>query len=64
MKDTSIIEQSKDVINILIKYDIPIFFVETHSKDKNISLENSNFYKGIKSFIINHFNDNKKITTL
>ena len=59
MKDTTILNKSKDVINILIKYDIPIFFVETHSKDKNISLENSNFYKGIKSFIINHFNDNK-----
>ena len=60
MKDTTTLNKSKDIIKILIKYDIPIFFVETHSKDKNKSLENSNFYKGIKSFIINHFNDNKE----
>ncbi len=60
MKDTTTLNKSKDVINILIKYDIPVFFVETHCKEENISLENTNFYKDIKSFISNNFNGIKK----
>ena len=48
MKDTTILNKSKDVINILIKYDIPVFFVETHYKEENINLEKTNFFKGYK----------------
>ena len=60
MKDTTILNKSKDVINILIKYDIHVFFVETHYKEENISLEKTNFFKNIKSFISKNFNDNKE----
>ena len=59
MKDTTSLNKSKDVIKILIKYDIPVFFVETHcKKDENIKLEDSIFYKDIKSFIYNNFEEN------
>ena len=60
MKETTILNKSKDVINILIKYYIPVFFIETHCKEENISLENTDFYKHIKSFINNHFNEYKE----
>ena len=59
MKDTTTLNKSKDVLKILIKYDIPVFFVETHSKDERIKLENTNFYKHIKSFISNNFKENE-----
>ena len=60
MKDTTTLNKSKDIIKILIKYDIPVFFVETHCKDEKIRLENTNFYKDIKNFIYNNFNENKE----
>ena len=59
MKDTTTLNKSKDVLKILIKYDIPVFFVETHSKDERIKIENTNFYKHIKSFISNNFKENE-----
>ncbi len=59
MKDTTTLNRSKDILKILIKYDIPVFFVETHSKDERIKIENTNFYKYIKSFISNNFQENE-----
>ena len=60
MKDTTTLNKSKDVIKILIKYDIPLFFVETHCWNEKIRLDETNFYNHIKIFITNHFNDNKE----
>ena len=58
MKDTTTLNNSKDILNILIKNDIPIFFVETHAQDEKIKIEESKIYEDIKSFIINNFDEN------
>ena len=58
MKDTTTLNNSKDILDILIKYDIPIFFVGTHTKDENIKIEESKIYDDITSFITNNFDEN------
>jgi GTP-binding protein EngB required for normal cell division len=61
MKDTTVLNKSKKTIQILLKYKIPVFFIETHSiYNKNIKIEDSKFFSDIKSFIVNNFNDNKR----
>ena len=55
MKDTTTLNKSKEVIKLLIKNDIPVFFIQTHSVENNIKLENSKVYKDITSFISNNF---------
>ena len=41
MKDTTTLGKSKEVLKLLIKNNIPIFFVQTHAIDKNIKFEQS-----------------------
>ena len=48
------INKSKKILKLLLKYDIPIFFIKTHCFE-NINIEKSNFYQGITSFIVNNF---------
>ena len=52
-QDTTI-NKSKKLLKLLLKYDIPIFFIETHCVE-NINIENSIFYQGIINFIANNF---------
>ena len=51
MKDTTTLGKSKEVLKLLIKNNIPIFFVQTYANDKNIKIEQSGIYKDIISFI-------------
>lgn len=46
MKDTTSLKKSKGILEILIKNDIPVFFVGTHTSDENIKikLEDSKIY--------------------
>ena len=57
MKDTTTLGKSKEVLKLLIKNNIPIFFVQTHAIDKNIKFEQSGIYKDIISFISNNFGE-------
>ena len=57
MKDTTTLGKSKEVLKLLIKNNIPIFFVQTHAIDKNIKFEQSGIYKDIISFISNSFGE-------
>ena len=50
MKDTTTLGKSEEVLKLLIKNNIPIFFVQTHAIDKNIKIEQSRIYKDIISF--------------
>ena len=46
MKDTTVLNKSKQTIQILLKYKIPVFFIETHSiYNKNIKIEDSKISK-------------------
>ena len=58
MKDTATLNKSKEVIKLLIKNNIPIFFIETHCVE-NIELKNSRIYQDITNFISNHFREDK-----
>ena len=55
MKDTTTLNKSKDVLKILIKYKIPVFFVQTYSTNERMRVEETKFYKDIKSFLSNNF---------
>ena len=59
MKDTTTLNKSKDILKILIKYNIPVFFVQTYSVDERMRVEDTNFYKNIKSFLSNNFEENE-----
>ena len=48
------INKSKKLLKLLLKYDIPIFFIETHCVE-NKDIENSIFYQCIINFIANNF---------
>ena len=41
MKDTTTLGKSKEVLKLLIKNNIPIFFVQTYAIGKNIKIEQS-----------------------
>ena len=57
MKDTTTLGKSKEVLKLLIKNDIPIFFVQTYATDENIKIEQSAIYQHIISFISNNFGE-------
>ena len=57
MKDTTTVGKSKEVLKLLIKNDIPIFFVQTYATDENIKIEQSAIYKDIISLISNNFGE-------
>lgn len=59
MKDTTTLNKSKEVLKILIKYNIPVFFVQTYSTNERMRIEDTNFYKNIKSFLSNNFEENE-----
>ena len=59
MKDTTTLNKSKEVLKILIKYNIPVFFIQTYSTDERMRIEDTNFYKNIKSFLSNNFEENE-----
>ena len=60
MKDTTTLGKSKEVLKLLIKNDIPIFFVQTYANDKNIKIEQSAIYKDIISLISNNFGEDAR----
>ena len=61
MKDTTVLGKSKEILKILLKNNIPVFFVGTHSIfNENIKLEDSNIFQDIKSFIFNNFNEDAR----
>ena len=56
MKDTTTLNQSKEVLELLLKYNIPVFFIVTHSiEDKKV--EETKIYKVIINFIFNNFRE-------
>ena len=59
MKDTTTLNKSKEVLKILIKNNIPVFFVQTYSTVERMRVEDTNFYKNIKSFLSNNFEENE-----
>ena len=61
MKDTTTLNKSKSILNILKKNKIPVFFVNTHCEYNNeIRIEETNFYENIKAFIYNNFSDDAR----
>ena len=60
MKDTTTLGKSKEVLKLLIKNNIPIFFVQTHAIDKNIKIEQSEIYQDIITFISNNFEEDAR----
>ena len=60
MKDTTTEGKSKEVLKLLIKNDIPIFFVQTYATDENIKIEQSAIYQHIISFISNNFGEDAR----
>ena len=60
MKDTTTLGKSKEVLKLLIKNNIPIFFVQTYAIDKNIKIEQSSIYQDIISFISNNFGEDAR----
>ena len=60
MKDTTTLGKSKEVLKLLIKNNIPIFFVQTYAIGKNIKIEQSSIYQDIISFISNNFGEDAR----
>ena len=57
INNTNVLGKSNEVIKILLNNNIPVFFVKTHSLDKDTKLEDSIFYKHITDYIYNNFNE-------
>ena len=56
MKDTTTLNKSKEVLKLLLKHNIPVFFIVTHSiEDKKV--EETKIYKDIINFIFNNFRE-------
>ena len=51
IKDNTNLINAKDIFTILIKYDIPIFFVITHCDDENKRIEETKIYNDIRCSI-------------
>ena len=57
INNTNVLGKSNEIIKILLNNNIPVFFVKTHSLDKDTKLEDSIFYKHITDYIYNNFNE-------
>ena len=56
MKDTTTLNKSKEVLKLLLKHNIPVFFIVTHCiEDKKV--EETKIYKDIINFIFNNFRE-------
>ena len=60
MKDIVYLNNSREILKILIKNSITIFFVGTHTRDENTKLEESKIYGDKRSFISNNFAEDEQ----